>query len=429
MEPRGRHVAVDLHRRSLCVLIAAGGREVLRRRFATDAAGEAALLQMLQPGDRVVLEATTGAFRLANRLESVGAEVLVLDPQETRAVGMRGKKTDFRDCQALLRYLDEPEPPCVWRPDQRTRELRQLTRERFACNQNLVRLKNRVRATLAEEGLQPPSAPWEPEGTAWLQEQRLSPLTRRILARELAALAADTAWKAEQERELAALALDCGAAQRLMQLPGFGAALAVMWVGEVGELTRFSSSKHLVSYAGLHPSVSQSGERARYGAITKAGRSQLRWIMVEVAWRHVSAGGPEAEYFHRLVRRGKPEGVAIVALARRLLVLAFILLRREETHRQLDLEQYERKLERLGAQRPEAETPEPCNRDWAADRVEALTGQTAPRRAAGMPRRLRRKPLRTAVGGDPGPGGSGRRHARGSTSAARAESTTPSPPP
>jgi hypothetical protein len=250
-----------------------------------------------------------------------------------------------------------------------------------------------------------------------LEQQTLPPLTRRILERELVAIAVESALKAEQEEELAQLALGCVFSQRLMQLVGFGSALAVMCIGEMGDLGRFPSSKQLVSYAGLHPSVYQTGNTVRYGHITKAGRSQLRWILVEVAWRHVHSGGPEAEYFHRLVRRGKPEGVAIVALARRLLVLAYTLLRREETHRALDLDRYAAKLERLAAHRPVVAEPEPCARDWAADRLEAITGRTAPRRAAGIPRRFRPQPRRASA--EAHPSGSGRKHDRGSTSTAR----------
>jgi transposase len=418
-----RKVALDIHRRSLFVLIMEEGKQVLRRRFSPDPEGLAAFLAVIQPGDRVVMEATTHAFRLAARLESVGATVLVLDPQETRAVGMKGKKTDYRDCLALLRYLDEPHPPAVWCPDRRTREIRQLTRERFAFNQSLVRLKNRVRGLLADEGLEPTHAPWEPAGRVWLETQTLAPVTRRILERELAAIAVETALKAEQEEELAQLALECRTTQRLMQLVGFGSATAVMCLGEVGDLQRFPSSKHLVSYAGLHASVYQSATTVHYGPITKAGRSQLRWIMVEVAWRHVHEDGPEAAYFQRLVQRGKCPQVAIVALARRLLVLVYTLLRREATHRDLDLRRYEAKLERLAAHRPEATEPEPCNRDWAADRLEELTGQTAPRRAASRPRRLRPTKRRAPAEGDPG--GSSRRHGRGSASAARDEADAP----
>jgi transposase len=418
-----RKVALDVHKRTIYVLIYDGDREVLRRRFGTNAAGEAALLAAIQPGDRVVLEATTGVFRLANRLESVGATVYVLDPQQTRAVGLRGKKTDYRDCVALLEYLDRAKMPVVWRPDLRTREIRQLTRERFAFNQSIVRLKNRVRGLLHDEGLQPPSAPWEPAGREWLDAQPLGAVARRIVERELAVIAVDEAMKAQEDADLAQFALGSLEAQRLMQLEGFGATLAVMWIGEVGGVERFPSSKHLVSYAGLNPRLDQSGDCRRHGGITKAGRSQLRWIMVEVAWRHVHNEGPEAEYYHRLLKRGKLPQVAIVALARRLLVLAYFLLKRQETHRQLAMHTYAAKLTRLAAHRPARVTAEPCDRDWAADRVEAITGQVAPRRAAGVPRRNR--PRRTPQGEGARPDLSGRRQTRGSASEVPADQHTP----
>src|SRR5687767_11814894 len=120
-----RRVALDCHKRSVYLLARADGREVCRRRFDTEAAGEAALLAALQPGDQVVLEASTGAFRLARRLEAAGATVFVLDPQQTRAVGLRGKKTNWRDCEALLKYFDrDPDQmPLVWRPDAEVRLL------------------------------------------------------------------------------------------------------------------------------------------------------------------------------------------------------------------------------------------------------------------------------------------------------------------
>lgn len=146
--------------------------------------------------------------------------------------------------------------------------------------------------------------------------------------------------------------------------------------------------------------------------------------MVEVAWRHVHQGGPEAEYFHRLVRRGKPAGVAIVALARRLLVLAYHLVTRRDTHRELELAWFEAKLARLAATRPHGSEPEPCDRDWAADQVEALTGLTSPRRAAGIPRRLRRRP-RTEGATGAGRTGGRRKHRLGSTPTGPAERGDP----
>lgn len=405
----GRWIAVDVHPGSLFVLCQdAAGEELWHRRFPGGRQGELELLPRLQPGDRVVLEATFGAHRLASRLESTGAQVTVADPQQARLVGMRGKKSDYRDCRALLHHLRSGSLTAVWRPDADTRAIRQLTRERQAYNQSIVALKNRVRALLWEEGLLVPDDLWTEAGQTWLAEQELPPVVRQIIEREGQALAQLTALKAVQEAVLA----ECALARpevvaRLLQLPGFGMTTAVMFLGEVGELARFPSAKQLVSYAGLNPRVRQSGEQCRTGRISKGGRSALRWLLVEVAWSHVRANGPEAARFHRLVQRGKSEGQAIVAVARQLLVLAYLLLTRQAAYRQVPLGRYERKLQRLAAERPYAEG-QSTNVDWAAAQLEAVTGQPAPYRQgrpagpAGrrrpVPRRRRPSGAATAAG-------------------------------
>src|ERR1051325_8199255 len=176
-----RYVAVDLHRKNMYVVIQdEEGREVLRRSFEHSAQGEAELRAQLRPEDQVVLEATTGAHRLACRLESTGAAVSIADPQRARLVGFRGKKTDYRDCLALLELLRSGYLVTVWRPDARTREIRQLTRERQGYNKAITQFKNRVRAVLADEGLTAPSNLWEPAGTAWLEAQTLSPAAAAV---------------------------------------------------------------------------------------------------------------------------------------------------------------------------------------------------------------------------------------------------------
>jgi transposase len=280
----------------------------------------------------------------------------------------------------------------VWRPDAPTREIRQLTQERQAYNRSIVQIKNRIRALLWEEGLTAPEQLWTKEGLMWLAEQPLALALRRLLDREVAALTTLTAVKEVQEAELAQRATEMPKAQRLMQLAGFGPSTAVMFLGQVGTLDRFPSAKQLVSYGGLDPRVQQSGDKCRTGSLSKAGRTPLRWIMIEVAWAHVAANGPEAERYHRLVAKGKPKGVAIAALARHLLVLAYQLLTKEELYRRVDAAKFEDKLQRLAAYRPIAGGAEPTHSAWAADRLEELTGLPSPyRQAYPRARPLRRR--------------------------------------
>ena len=89
-------------------------------------------------------------------------------PRKRALLGRNGKKTDYRDCWALLKHLWAESLVVVWRPDAETRELRQLAREREALNQSIVHLKNRIQALLYEEGLQHPGERlWTDEGRKW----------------------------------------------------------------------------------------------------------------------------------------------------------------------------------------------------------------------------------------------------------------------
>jgi transposase len=392
-------VAVDLHRRNLFVLVAERtGREVRHQRLPHSETGIAQILALLGPGDRVVLEATGGAHALARRLESKGSQVLLADPQETRLVGMRGKKTDYRDCRALLRHLRAGELATVWRPDVPTQELRHLSRERQSYNQMIVRLKNRIKALLREEGLFTPDGLWSSAGARWLEQQALTVATRRIVVREWAVLQVLQAYKEQQEEELARRCVTSEPAQRLLQIVGFGAAAAVLLLAELGDCERFTSGKQVASYAGLNPRVHQSDERSTEGPISKAGRAPLRWLMIEVAWVHVAQGGPEADHYHRLVARGKKPQVAIVALARRLLVLAYTLLKRKENYREVEPARYLAKLARVGAKsrraQGEAVDPEEASpakegeggeprrlisgREWARERFRCFISEELP---------------------------------------------------
>jgi transposase len=379
-----QHVAVDVHQRTLFVVAqdAATGEERFHRRFEANEGGEAALVARLGPGDVVVMEATRGTQLLANRLEASGATVRIIDPREApslRTGCSRGKKSDYRDCVALLKDLRAAALVDVWRPDAATRELRQLTRERQAYNQGVTQLKNRIRSLLREEGLSFPGKQlWGSDGRAWLQAQALTEGARQILLREWGALQAWLNTKESQEAALLQRAVLRPEVVRLLQLLGFGPQTALIFLGEVGDVGRFPTAKHLVSYAGLNPRVYDSGDRCVRGGISKAGRTQLRWVLVEAAWAHVLANGPEAAHYHRLVKRGKPKQVAIVALARRLLVLAYLLLQRETTYRGVDPTRYYRKLTDLASWRsPSAPRAagELRHTDWAAARLREMLGE------------------------------------------------------
>jgi hypothetical protein len=105
----------------------------------------------------------------------------------------------------------------------------------------------------------------------------------------------------------------------LMQLPGFGIIVAMTVLAAIGDITRFPTDKNLVGYSGLGASVHASGETHHTGRITKQGRKDLRWIMVEAARIAVLYHNYWKREYARLEKR-LGANKAIVVVARKLLV-------------------------------------------------------------------------------------------------------------
>ncbi|MCZ6887775.1 MAG: transposase, partial [Gammaproteobacteria bacterium] len=114
----------------------------------------------------------------------------------------------------------------------------------------------------------------------------------------------------------------------------------------IGDARRFRASANLVSYFGLNPSVYQSGLKAYTGHISRRGRSHARMVCVEAAHQLVRVPGPFHAFFLRL-RRRKPYNVAITAVARKLVVLVWHMLTKNENYRYASPTLTREKLNRL----------------------------------------------------------------------------------
>ena len=120
-------------------------------------------------------------------------------------------------------------------------------------------------------------------------------------------------------------------ALQLMQLPGVGVIVAMTVLSAIGDITRFAGAKQLVGYAGLGAGVHSSGKTHKEKRITKKGRKELRWIMVEAAWRAVRMSPYWKGEYEKYLRRMRKPNQAIVVIARKLLVAIWHVLTKEET--------------------------------------------------------------------------------------------------
>jgi len=123
----------------------------------------------------------------------------------------------------------------------------------------------------------------------------------------------------------------------LMSLPGIGLITAMEILTELGDVSRFSRADKLSAYVGLTPSQYSSGERVRFGHITRGGKPNLRGMLVESAWIAIRKDRHFFETYQRIKQRAGGKR-AIVGIARRLLVCIRAVLLKEQSYRLIPLE-------------------------------------------------------------------------------------------
>jgi len=106
----------------------------------------------------------------------------------------------------------------------------------------------------------------------------------------------------------------------------------MLLLNEIWPIARFPSPKNLVSYAGLAPSTHQSGNRTFHGPITKEDNRHIRWILIEAA-RHEARNDPRFNHFYQRISKRRGHEKAIVAVARKLLIYIYQVLKKQEPYR------------------------------------------------------------------------------------------------
>lgn len=328
-----RVIGLDVHRSFAQVAELEDG--VLRQCGRVDLVRDKVLAfaRTLRADDEVVLEATGNTMAIVKLLKQHVGRVVIANPLQVRVIAEAKAKTDRIDAAALARLHAAGYLPEVWQPDETTELLRNLVSRRTAIVQGMTRTKNRIHAVL-HANLIPPFAGklFLGPGRKWLAEQPLSTHERAAVDRWLAGLDGMEQELTAAEAAIATACLGDDRVRRLMTIGGINMVVAAGVLSAVGDVRRFASAEKLVSYLGLDPRVRQSGDHAAYhGRISKQGRSHARGMLVEAAWAAAVTPGPLRAFYIRIQSR-KGKQVAAVATARKIAVLAWHLLTKEEDY-------------------------------------------------------------------------------------------------
>lgn len=261
-------------------------------------------------------------------LFELGIEVWVGDAAEISRLGKRRQKNDRRDAEHILDLMLRGEFPKLYRADEKSQRILRLLRHRNKLVKHSVMIKNSLRRILIETGSIFRETLVSRKGKQKLRVLDLPPLLARERDRWLDLLIEVERQIGEIEVELKKESAADKRVQCLLTHPGIGYLTALCIVHTLGEIKRFASVRKVAAYAGLEPMEHSSGERRRYGAISKAGNRLLRFLLGEAAHMAVRSDDELKQFFRRLKSRcGMAK--AITATARKLLIRSFIMLRDE----------------------------------------------------------------------------------------------------
>jgi transposase len=329
-----RWFGLDVHRDFCEVAVADVDGVRSAGRIATRVPSLELFAQSLAGDDVVALEATAGADTIVAVFERHGIGVVVANTRKLRSITEAKAKTDRLDARTLARLLASGLLEEVWTPDERTRTLRRLTNRRERLVRARTRAKNEAHGVLARTLCERPpmTDAFGKAGRRWLAQLELAADERLTLDGCLRQVDFLDDEVAALDREIARHALAWPEVLRLMSVPGVNVQTAATFMASIGDISRFSSPPRLVSYLGLDPRVRQSGSGpARHGRISKAGASEARHMLGEVAWKVTLTPGPLRAFFERVRARRGPQ-IAATATARKLVVLFWHLLASEQDY-------------------------------------------------------------------------------------------------
>jgi transposase len=323
------YVGVDFHvkTQTVCWMDTAAG-EIHQRTLAHQREDVAAFYRQWTAPVTSGVEASGYAQWFHRLVEETGHRLLVGDAHQIRQFARPRQKNDRRDAELLLDLLLHGDFPAVHVPPPASREVLDLLHHRQRLVRMRTMLKNSLQAMALNHRVARGPSLFTARGRAELRALPLSSAEdwQRRDGCELLEQIHERVTRLDAERERRAWADE--RVVRLRTYPGGGRLTGLAMGHTLEPAARFRDGRQVAAYGGLDPQERSSGETVRYGGISKQGNRLLRTLLVEAAWSTVRPG-QDAElrrfYFHLLAR--KPSGVAIVAVARKLALRLYRMLR------------------------------------------------------------------------------------------------------
>ena len=278
----------------------------------------------------VAMEATGNYEFFYETLEDLAEEVHLANPYKTRLIAEEKVKTDKVDANALADLLRGNLLPTSYVPRKEIRDLRKLVRRRVKLGKQRTEIKNQIKSELRRQNIDYSDKQlFKDEGKEFLKD-----LSNPIIDSCLEIYETIDEQREKTEKALIKEGRKYDEVKLLHTIPGVGLYSGTLIFEEIANIDRFESEEKLFSYAGLVPTVHQSGESTYIGQLSKECNKYLQWILVQCVQQHLRyCPNSKISAFYKKLKRKKPNNIAKIAAARKLLQAIYHMLKNGDEFR------------------------------------------------------------------------------------------------
>jgi transposase len=239
----------------------------------------------------ICYEAGPTGYGLYRQIQSLGHGCLVVAPALIPKRPGERVKTNRRDAVTLARLHRAGELTGVWVPDATHEAVRDLVRAREAAVDDRRRKRQQLLSFLLRHGrVYSGSGHWTLAHRRWLAQQKFEHPAQQIVFQEAIDAIADADQRLRRlEQQLAVVVPSWSMApvvEAYQAMRGASFIVAVTFAAEIGDARRFDNPRQLMSFLGLVPAESSTGETVRRKGLTLAGNRRARRVLVEAAWTY-----------------------------------------------------------------------------------------------------------------------------------------------
>ena len=347
-----RSIGIDIGKRKCVVCVMDGRGNVLENTSYHNTLNEAtALARNLKRKYRNCQAAceSTGNYWLKtfDAFQRAGIPIKLANPFKLKIISSADVKTDPIDAKKIAGALRTGVLPVCYVPPLEIRADRELVRHRIRLVQDRTRVINRTRSLLDkyDHGVDVANL-YSPKGIRLLEAIRLPLANDDLLLRQAVRHMSFLTGEIQRvEDSIRGRAAKNRYANLLVSIPGIDAFGALLLASEIHDVGRFRRPKQMVSWAGMCPRVSQSGDSTYYGHMKKASNRMVNWFLIQAAQTAVRTDPRLKAYFESVMKHhGGKRVIAIPHVANKMVHIMWYMLRDNKPYRQADEDLYSRKL-------------------------------------------------------------------------------------